>query len=421
MKKIVIGVCGILVFIGGLAGLRSGVLKAGELTQESSLIVETGTAESAVSVPESSEMPANEGVVPDSEVVAPVEEKSEGAEEEPPVPVEPSVSSESTPSTSSEPDSSESSTEESSSSTSSSVSSSNTSTSSSTKPSSSSSTSSSTKPSSTPSTSTKPSNTKPSATTPSSSVPTQPFTSPSKEEPKPPSTLVPVIPSSPAATAPATPAYSSVQEYSFVAPSAPEVFSETSNLKLPSELKTTEVAQSDLKGFELPLLSSFKNKAHAAVIYEGIKQLGTEQEENYDAKQLATDMYQNLFDLEITGTPEKMPEEITVGSLLYQKKKDKNVLLGVYIGEDYYLAVDDVEIDEEETTKNSSTEAATTEESTKTSNSESTVTRIKGKFEQTSLSHKAIQTLWGKGYRINPELLDRIQKSEALNNVVSNG
>lgn len=51
----------------------------------------------------------------------------------------------------------------------------------------------------------------------------------------------------------------------------------------------------------------------------------------------------------------------------------------------------------------------------------STVTRIKGKFEQTNLSHKAIQTLWGKGYRINPELLDRIQKNDALNSVVSNG
>ncbi|AYQ24787.1 helix-turn-helix domain-containing protein [Enterococcus avium] len=51
----------------------------------------------------------------------------------------------------------------------------------------------------------------------------------------------------------------------------------------------------------------------------------------------------------------------------------------------------------------------------------STITRIKNKFQQTNLTHKAIQTLWGKGYRINPELLDRIQKNEALHTLVSSG
>ncbi|MBX8938803.1 helix-turn-helix domain-containing protein [Enterococcus gilvus] len=51
----------------------------------------------------------------------------------------------------------------------------------------------------------------------------------------------------------------------------------------------------------------------------------------------------------------------------------------------------------------------------------STVTRIKTKFETTNLANKAIQTLWGKGYRINPELLDRIQKNDTLNTLVSNG
>lgn len=139
-----------------------------------------------------------------------------------------------------------------------------------------------------------------------------------------------------------------MQSNTFVAPNAPEAFSETSTLNLPDELKTDEVAQSDLKGFELPLLSSFKNKEHAAVIYEGIKQLGTEQEENYSAEQFAMELYQELFNLEITGKPEKMPEEITIGSLIYQKKNGKNALLGVYIGDEYYLSVDDVEIEKED-------------------------------------------------------------------------
>lgn len=360
MKKIMIGVCGLLVFIGGLISIRSGVLKAGELPEESSLIVETGTVESTVSVPESSETPVEEGIVPDTVEEVPVED--------PEVPtVESTMSSET--STTSESTPSESSTEESSTSTSS-----TTSTSSSTKPSSSSTTSSTTKPSSTkPSNSstsssakpsnTKPSNTKPSATTPSSSVPAQSSTSQSQPAPTQPAT--PVVPSTPAAAVPVTPPTTSVQSSSFVAPSAPEAFSETSTLNLPSELKTTEVAQSDLKGFELPLLSSFENKAHAALIYEGIKQLGTEQEDTYDTTQLATELYQQLFELDITGTPEKLPEELTVGSLLYQKKKEKNVMLGVYIGEDYYLTVDDVEIEREtdsSSDKEETTEASVSEE-----------------------------------------------------------
>ncbi|MBO0411853.1 glucosaminidase domain-containing protein [Enterococcus hulanensis] len=358
MKKIMIGVCGVLVFIGGLVSIRSGVLKAGELTQESSLIVETGTVESTVSVPESSEAPVEEGIVPDTVEEVPVEEQPEVPVVETP---EPTETTEPEAPISSEPAPFESSTMDSSTSPSSTASSS-ASTSSSTKPTSSSSTSSTTKPSST-----KPSNTKPSATTPSSSVPQS---STSQSQPAPAQPATPVVPTTPAAAAPATPPTTSVQSSSFVAPSAPEAFSETSTLNLPSELKTTEVAQSDLKGFELPLLSSFENKNHAALIYEGIKQLGTEQEETYDATQLTTELYQQLFELDITETPEKLPEELTVGSLLYQKKKEKNVLLGVYIGDDYYLTVDDVEIDEatdpttEETTESSDTEVAEDEKET---------------------------------------------------------
>lgn len=501
MKKIVIGVCGILVFIGGLAGIRSGVLKAGELTEDSSIIVETGTSD--VSVPESNEVPTDE-VEPTAE--APIE-----AQPQPEIPVEaapetsvPAASSEAVPEASSEPAPVESSTVDSSTSTDSTASSSSSSTSSS---SSNSSTSSTTKPSSStkPSNSTKPSQTKPSSTTPSSSAPTQSSTSQSQATPASSVAPTPIVPSTPAAMAPVTPATPSVQANSFVAPTAPEAFSETSTLNLPSELKTTEVAQSDLKGFELPLLSSFENKAHAAMIYEGIKQLGTEQEEDYSAEQLAQEMYQNLFDSEITDKPEKIPEEITVGSLVYQKKKDKNVLLGVYIGDDYYLTVDDVEVEEASDTEESAATETSNDEKTEketqrqvvvesidleedllvqelpkvtlTEHGEQTLaeypasmnfTENEGaktfiekiaedaqklgqeydvfasvmiaqallesgsgtsmlsltpnhKFDQTNLTHKAVQTLWGKGYRINPELLDRISRNEAFSKVVSSG
>ncbi|MBO0460084.1 glucosaminidase domain-containing protein [Enterococcus hulanensis] len=360
MKKLVVGVCGVLVFVGGIASLRSGVLKAGELPEETSLIIETGTTESAVSVPESIEVPVVEAPVPESEVASSVEEQPVVPVEELPETVNPSESSEPEAPVSSEPAPSESSTVDSSTSTSSTASS--TSSSSSTKPSSSSTTSSTTPPSSTkPSNSSTPSNTKPSTTPPSSSAPAQSSTSQSQTVTSAPT---PVVPSSPAAAAPVTPEYASVQASSAFTSTVPEAFSETSTLNLPSELKTTEVAQSDLKGFELPLLSSFENKAHAALIYEGIKKLGSEQAETYSAEDMATELYQQLFSLEITGTPEKLPEELTVGSLLYQKEKDKTILLGVYIGDEYYLTVDDVEIERE---KEDSSE---TEEATETSVSE---------------------------------------------------
>lgn len=356
MKKIVIGICGVLVFIGGLVSIRSGVLKAGELTKNSSLIVETRTTENSFPSSQSSGILASEEVVRESDAMTSVEEPPERETE----PSGSSVSTETDSSTSSETVPSESGTTNPSTSTTSSSSES----SSAPSTSSSSSTSNTTKPSSTSPSSTMPSSVTPSPTTPSSTIPTQPSTSPSQEPPTPsmPAASIPVAPSTPAGTTPAASHSTSVQSRSFVAPTAPDAFSETSNLNLPKELKTTEVTQSDLKGFELPLLSSFENKSHAALIYEGIKKLGTEQEENYSAEQLATDIYQNLFDLEISRKTEKLPEEITVGSLIYQKKKDKNILLGIYIGEDYYLTVDDVEIEEELT--------SATEQSTETSDSE---------------------------------------------------
>lgn len=49
----------------------------------------------------------------------------------------------------------------------------------------------------------------------------------------------------------------------------------------------------------------------------------------------------------------------------------------------------------------------------------STITRIKNKFEQTNLNAAAIQTLWGKGYRINQELLKQIQNHEDFIRAVS--
>lgn len=367
MKKIVASVCGLALLGTGLVSLQSDVLKAGEVAPDIST-VGTNSSEAPETQALSGTTSFEEGTNKSEEpIIEQLPELGEEAQDE--APKQPSVETEtsasestngenrtvdSSTSESSKEDVSESSSTNNSSSTSESSSTSstgNTTESSTTTP------SSSTPNGSTTASSTPTENTVPSSTTQSQEEPAQPGESSS----------TPVMPSAPTTVAPIAPGTSSVQANSFVTPRVPDAFSEINTLHLPSELKIAEVAQSDLKGFELPLLSRVENKAHAALIYEGIKQLGTEQAENYDTRQLAVELYQNLFELELADKPEALTEGIPVGSLVYQKKKDKNVLLGIYIGEEYYLTVDDVEVEEpSDEEKSAATETSSEETKEKT-------------------------------------------------------
>lgn len=377
MKKIVMVICGIAVVCWGVASLQSGALKADNLLQESS-VIETAVPESSTvlpvepeSVPKASE--------PITETPAPTAPASEvPAASETPVEQQPAESAPTdtipempTKSSTVEPPKSDSSTSESStssgtsseSSTSQSSTSQTDTTSSSTIAPSELSTSSSSVPSGSTSSTTSSSTgtTSSSSTTPSSSGQEQP-------QPSTPSTPGPVP--SPAPTPPA-PSEPKVQTNTDAIQQPPAAFSETSTLQLPSELKTSEVAQSDLKGYELPLLSSFENKAQAALIYDGIKKLGMEQAKDFNVEQLAAKLYSDLFAIEITGTPEQASEEISVGSLLYQKKNDQLELVGVYIGKEYYLTVEDVEIDASDESTETATDGVTELDTEKAENEES--------------------------------------------------
>lgn len=376
MKKIVMVICGIAVVCWGVASLQSGALKADNLLQESSVIETTVPESSTVlpvepeSVPKASE-PITETPAPASEVSAvpetPVEQQPAESAPIDTIPEMPTQSSTVEPpkSDSSTSESSTSSGTSSESSTSQSSTSQTDTTSSSTTTPSESSTSSSSVPSGSTSSTTSSSTgtTSSSSTIPSSSGQEQPH-------PSTPSTPGPVPSTAPTPPAPSEP---KVQTNTDAIQQPPAAFSETSTLQLPSELKTSEVEQSDLKGYELPLLSSFENKAQAALIYDGIKKLGMEQAKDFNVEQLAAKLYSDLFAIEITGTPEQASEEISVGSLLYQKKNDQLELVGVYIGKEYYLTVEDVEIDaSDEATKTAKddvteidTEKAENEESDK--------------------------------------------------------
>lgn len=374
MKKIVMVICGIAVVCWGVASLQSGALKADNLLQESSVIETTVPESSTVlpvepeSVPKASE-PITETPAPASEVSAvpetPVEQQPAESAPIDTIPEMPTQSSTVEPpkSDSSTSESSTSSGTSSESSTSQSSTSQTDTTSSSTTTPSESSTSSSSVPSGSTSSTTSSSTgtTSSSSTIPSSSGQEQPH-------PSTPSTPRPVP--SPAPTPPA-PSEPKVQTNTDAIQQPPAAFSETSTLQLPSELKTSEVAQSDLKGYELPLLSSFENKAQAALIYDGIKKLGMEQAKDFNVEQLAAKLYSDLFAIEITGTPEQASEEISVGSLLYQKKNDQLELVGVYIGKEYYLTVEDVEIDASDESTETATDGVTELDTEKAENEES--------------------------------------------------
>lgn len=374
MKKIVMVICGIAVVCWGVASLQSGALKADNLLQESSVIETTVPESSTVlpvepeSVPKASE-PITETPAPASEVSAvpetPVEQQPAESAPIDTIPEMPTQSSTVEPpkSDSSTSESSTSSGTSSESSTSQSSTSQTDTTSSSTTTPSESSTSSSSVPSGSTSSTTSSSTgtTSSSSTIPSSSGQEQPH-------PSTPSTPRPVP--SPAPTPPA-PSEPKVQTNTDAIQQPPAAFSETSTLQLPSELKTSEVAQSDLKGYELPLLSSFENKAQAALIYDGIKKLGMEQAKDFNMEQLAAKLYSDLFAIEITGTPEQASEEISVGSLLYQKKNDQLELVGVYIGKEYYLTVEDVEIAASDESTETATDGVTELDTEKAENEES--------------------------------------------------
>lgn len=127
-----------------------------------------------------------------------------------------------------------------------------------------------------------------------------------------------------------------------------QLLSEINGTTLDDSLRVSEVAETDLKGFELPLLKTFTDKSKAILIYEGIKQVGLfelSNEKNEDGKKIPLEstevlintLLENLFDQSLkTSHKEEIPrEEKQAGDLLYHQGK----LLGLYLGGDHYVTV----------------------------------------------------------------------------------
>lgn len=184
-------------------------------------------------------------------------------------------------------------------------------------------------------------------TKPSAPIPDVPAEIPKKEEVSPVKEVtIPEV-----ASTPSTGQFPTIRENSDL--------SNLTTVELDPSLRVSEMAESDLNGFELPLLSSFESKESAIFVYEGIKQLGkeaaeetlneesnqpeqlessSEQNDFKDPNQLVDSLTKRLFDQSVDQIEKsnRSFEEKEIGDLLYENGS----LKGIYLGDSRYLTVD---------------------------------------------------------------------------------
>lgn len=113
--------------------------------------------------------------------------------------------------------------------------------------------------------------------------------------------------------------------------------SQGEKVELAEELRVSKVAESDLNGFELPLLKTIEDRNRAILIYEGIHLVGKNEESNAQidsSENLLNELTTKLFGQEFKDTKKTDSNTKEPGDLLYKKGS----LIGMYLGDDYYLS-----------------------------------------------------------------------------------
>lgn len=130
---------------------------------------------------------------------------------------------------------------------------------------------------------------------------------------------------------------------------AAAVLSQLDKVTLDESLRVSDVSESDLKGFELPLLKAFEDKSKAVLVYEGIRQVGRYQVTTAEADKTGqtfktTEELLHLITKNLFGESAKTAQKVSIanekkqpGDLLY--KDDQ--LFGLYLGSDHYLVAGD--------------------------------------------------------------------------------
>lgn len=117
-------------------------------------------------------------------------------------------------------------------------------------------------------------------------------------------------------------------------------------IELAEELRVSKVAESDLNGFELPLLKTIEDRNKAILIYEGIHLVGKIEESNVkidSSENLLNELTTKLFGQEFSNIKKTDSKTKEPGDLLYKE----DALIGMYLGDDYYLSYRNKEKDEE--------------------------------------------------------------------------
>ncbi|MBO0450937.1 glucosaminidase domain-containing protein [Candidatus Enterococcus murrayae] len=123
--------------------------------------------------------------------------------------------------------------------------------------------------------------------------------------------------------------------------------SKEAKVELDEALQVSKVAESDLKGFELPLLGTFENKNKAILVFEGIKLVGKEKETDSQVnsvEKLLNQLTSKLFGEDFEHVKKANSKTREPGDLLYKK----NTLVGMYLGDDHYLSYEQKEKDEDD-------------------------------------------------------------------------
>ncbi|MDN6003125.1 MAG: glucosaminidase domain-containing protein [Enterococcus sp.] len=162
-------------------------------------------------------------------------------------------------------------------------------------------------------------------------------------------------------------------------------------VELDEQLATHKVAESDFNGYELPLLSSYTNRNQAILVYEGLRQLG-EQGADYSTDTLLNGIFEKLFDQSYKETSGKAIQEkdLEPGDILVANDTE----IGLYLGENYYLAVQEKATSEEISEKDSS-ETAKKEEREKEEKKEVAVLRLS---EEAPITGKRLSALTKTDY-----------------------
>ncbi|MHC5267598.1 glucosaminidase domain-containing protein [Enterococcus sp. LJL98] len=114
---------------------------------------------------------------------------------------------------------------------------------------------------------------------------------------------------------------------------------------LPENLKTNQIAKDSLAGFELPLLSSYRHPHQGVLVYEAIKNI-SEKQEKIDTATFIEQLFEKLINQKVADLKAETidTKKLLAGDVLYVEIDGKYQLLGLYLGDAFYVSIDEEKV-----------------------------------------------------------------------------